>query len=104
LDKLVPHLASDADGEIVATVSAIHRTLRAAEFDFHDLTAALPPVPAIRDNEPHRTLQRETMTYRDVALWCRNAGVGRLSPKEDAFIRQMWLKRKRSSRQLVFRV
>ncbi len=37
LGKLIPRLASDHDGEVVATVTAIGRTLQGARLDWHDL-------------------------------------------------------------------
>jgi hypothetical protein len=48
LGKMIPRLASEYDGEVVATVRAIDRTLKAAGRDWHDLAAALdpPPVPS----------------------------------------------------------
>ncbi len=41
LSKLLPRLASDQPGEVVATVAAIGRTLAGAKLDWHDLTARL---------------------------------------------------------------
>ncbi|MGU3387227.1 hypothetical protein ACLBYG_22145 [Methylobacterium sp. D53M] len=41
LSKLIPRLATDQDGEKVATVHAIQRVLNAAGLDFHDLAAEL---------------------------------------------------------------
>lgn len=41
LAKLIPRLSSPHEGEIVATVSAIERTLASNGCDFHDLTAAV---------------------------------------------------------------
>src|SRR5258706_16188597 len=41
LKKLIPMLASDQDGEKLATVGAIIRTLQSNESDFHDLAAKL---------------------------------------------------------------
>ncbi|NEU13556.1 hypothetical protein G3T14_15660 [Methylobacterium sp. BTF04] len=41
LAKLLPLLASDNDGEVVATARAIQRTLSAAGSDFHALAKAL---------------------------------------------------------------
>lgn len=41
LGKLVPRLASEHPGEIVATVAAIGRTLVGAGLDWHDLAARL---------------------------------------------------------------
>lgn len=37
LAKLLPRLASDQDGEVVATANAIRRTLGSAGLDLHDL-------------------------------------------------------------------
>jgi hypothetical protein len=41
LRKLIPPLASDHDGEVVATVRAIERVLKSAGRDLHDLAACL---------------------------------------------------------------
>ena len=41
LSKLLPRLASDQHGEVMATAAAIGRTLAAAKLDWHDLTARL---------------------------------------------------------------
>ena len=41
LSLLIPRLGSDSEGEIVATVLAIGRTLAASGLDFHDLTERL---------------------------------------------------------------
>jgi|SRR5882672_4266419 len=41
LKKLIPMLASDKDGEVMAAVGAIKRTLQSNESDFHDLAAKL---------------------------------------------------------------
>jgi len=39
LSKLIPLLASDKDGEVVATAHAISRVLKASGCDWHDLVA-----------------------------------------------------------------
>lgn len=44
--KLIPRLATDHDGEVLATVQAIRRTLAAAGLDLHDLVGALNSPPA----------------------------------------------------------
>ena len=44
LALLIPRLASDQDGEVVATARAIIRTLAARGLDLHDLAAVLVPV------------------------------------------------------------
>ena len=41
LSKLIPLLASDKPGEVVATAAAITRTLKQIGADWHDLTAVL---------------------------------------------------------------
>ena len=41
LGKLIPRLASDHDGEVVATARAIERVLKSAGRDWHDLAAVL---------------------------------------------------------------
>src|SRR6267142_510688 len=45
LKKLIPMLASDKDGEVIAAVSAIKRTLQSNESDLHDLAAKLSKKP-----------------------------------------------------------
>jgi hypothetical protein len=44
LAKLIPRLASDHDGEVIATVAAIKRTLEASGFDFNDLASAVSAI------------------------------------------------------------
>jgi hypothetical protein len=52
--KLIPRLASNHDGEVIATVRAIDRTLKADRLDWHDLTRALTasPLPPPRGYSP----------------------------------------------------
>jgi hypothetical protein len=48
LGKLIPLLASDHDGEVVATARAIDRVLKSGGRDWHDLAATIcvsTPVP-----------------------------------------------------------
>jgi hypothetical protein len=45
--KMIPRLASDHDGEVVATVAAIRRTLEGAGLSLHDLAAAVSAPPVI---------------------------------------------------------
>ena len=49
--KLIPRLASNHDGEVVATVRAIQRTLKGEGLDLHDLVAGLFDAgePQVRD-------------------------------------------------------
>jgi hypothetical protein len=44
IGKLIPRLASEHDGEVIATVRAIERTLKAAGRDWHDLANAIQPI------------------------------------------------------------
>src|SRR3712207_11061 len=55
--RLIPHLASEYDGEVVATVRAIERTLKGSGFDFHNLADALdqgPPPKGLVDQHEDR--------------------------------------------------
>lgn len=81
LVRLMPRLASDADGEVVATVRAIDRALRGAGCDWHDLTAALTPFRSARSSttvgpqphsqsQPQRRPHRPPQTWREIADWC----------------------------------
>ena len=86
LAKLLPRLATDADGEIVATVRALRRTLEGHGADLHDLAAAVtrPTVERSRvyGDEPG-PLTPARMVNR---LWaCSHA----LTPRELDFIRNM---------------
>ena len=47
LAKLVPRLASDQDGEVVATVAAIRRVLQSAALDLHDLAETIRRPPDV---------------------------------------------------------
>ena len=51
LERLIPRLASNHDGEVIATTRAIGRTLQGAGLDWHDLAAALRPAAKPRDPE-----------------------------------------------------
>ena len=43
LGKLIPMLGSDKDGEVLAAVNAIARTLKSNKLDWHDLARAIDP-------------------------------------------------------------
>ena len=81
LGRLLPRLASDHPGEVVATVAALRRTLDRAGLDLHDLAARLtdPPQPAQRE-APGGDLCAMAMALRAHAL-------DRLTPKQADFIR-----------------
>ena len=93
LSRLVPRLASDADGEIVATVRAINRTLRGAGLDWHDFTSALAPAlpPPQRHARPDPQSHRPR-THYEIAEWCRqraSAVAGVLGSKKTQFVCDM---------------
>lgn len=80
ISKLIPRLASEHDGEVLATVSALRRTLEAAGLDLLDLAKALgTPVPP--------TVQPRS--WAEIAAWCRNHGQTSLSLKEFVFVSDM---------------
>jgi len=55
LSKLLPVLASDRDGEVVATARAIDRTLKSAGLSWHDLAAVLV-VPTAPPDPPRQNM------------------------------------------------
>lgn len=89
LAKLLPRLATDADGEIVATVAAIRRTLEGHGADLHDLAAAVTRPPIMVQTTPPPD---DPHDWRGRAAWCRDNGGGRLNAKEYQFVRDMALR------------
>lgn len=77
LTKLLPLLGTNHDGEALAAVRAIERTLKSAGLDFHDLASSL---------EAAATLNRDPQTWEEVAIWCRENDHGHLTPKEREFV------------------
>jgi hypothetical protein len=98
LGRLIPRLASDKDGEVLATVAAIRRQLTALGLDLHDLAAALESQP-----EPRRygVPDWTPTTWREAARWLAEADQGQLSQREREFVDAMrrW-RSKPSERQL----
>lgn len=86
--KLIPRLATNHDGEVVATVRAIERTLKSSGLDFHDLAGAL-------EREPEtRAVYRDwapacPTTWHELALWCAARDGGRLRQHERDFVDDM---------------
>jgi hypothetical protein len=73
LGKLIPRLASNHDGEVVATIRAIERVLKSGGSDWHDLVAAmLAPVARLE-------------VRRDVVQWCLSRRFF-LSPRDRRFL------------------
>ncbi|CAK7257723.1 MULTISPECIES: hypothetical protein [unclassified Shinella] len=54
LGKLFPRLASDHDGEVVATARAIVRTLASAGATLHDITAEMQPKVRVQERVVYR--------------------------------------------------
>lgn len=93
LSKLIPRLATNHDGEVVATARAIDRTLKASGADFHDLAQAVGvgviervvyrdrPAPAPK--EP-----AEPKTWAEIAKWCHERSTP-LQPHERNFLADM---------------
>jgi len=77
---LIPRLATDHEGERLATVAAIERTLKAAGRDFHDLARAFGDQPAPRT---------EPSTWRGLAAWCRDQDRGQLQEQERKFVNDL---------------
>ena len=58
LGKLLPRLASDHDGEVIATVAALRRTLAADGQDLHDLVSLIGPAPRSRESGDAAAIRR----------------------------------------------
>ena len=92
LKLLIPRLASDNDGEIVATVNAIARTLKSNGADLHDLAAALDG--GVKSNPRPNTYQREKpkddpiRRWREIMDFCL-ANSEWLSERERTFVNDM---------------
>ena len=65
--RLIPRLGSPFDGEILATVRAIERTLKSQKLDWHDIAAAVTAQapPTQWDYEPYRTESDEAHRMRE---------------------------------------
>lgn len=82
--KLIPRLATDHDGEVVATVHAIRKALETAGLDFHDLVNALDIAPP-QQPDPEPT-SREPETWFQLCDFCLD-WPDALTEKEAAFLR-----------------
>ena len=86
--KLIPRLATNHDGEVVATVRAIERTLKSSGLSFHDLAGALEREPATRVVYRDWAPSCPT-TWHELALWCAEHDEGRLRQHERDFVDDM---------------
>jgi hypothetical protein len=103
LAKLIPRLGSNHDGEVVATVDAIVRTLAAIGLDLHDLARAL----AGDEPDAHEINAREMLAHlREYSAYVpteweeaflagctrRLRACGNLTPKQFATLRKIYSK------------
>lgn len=96
--KLLPRLASDHDGEVVATVRAIGRSLQAAGYDFHTLAAAVDApstLSATRLPNGHSDAGFNSNGHlsskyaSQLARWCIASARGQLEPREIDFLHNL---------------
>lgn len=78
---LLPRLACDADGEVIATARMINRQLKQSGQDWHDIVYHLRSAPATDHVHNFRT-------WQDVTKWCA-ARARFLRPNEAHFVRDM---------------
>jgi hypothetical protein len=94
LARLLPRLASDAPGEVVATVAAIRRTLDRAGLDLHDLAARLTDAPRPVQPRPHYgaksdgsgPFSRAEAAPFEMASWLRLHALHRLTENQRDFV------------------
>lgn len=79
LAKLIPPLASDFDGEVLATVDAIKRVLKAGGCDLHDIATV------VLESPPRLSRDRGRFDWRRDARFCAENSA-RLSRRELDFI------------------
>ena len=91
LSKLIPLLSSDQDGEVIATVRAIGRTLNNAGLDLHDLAKAVATSKAIAvyASGSGPAPDPAAKTLRDIAVWLRAHVNHRMNCKERKFVAEM---------------
>lgn len=87
LAALIPRLASDHAGEVVATVQAIRRTLDRAEMDLHDLAARLcAPEPVRHHPPPQPAPDQDAASLLVKAEWLTKNAHADLTEKQAAFV------------------
>lgn len=97
LGKLIPRLASDQDGEVVATARAILRTLKSAGADLHDVVAELNKAPVTIERVVYREAEKpdpEAVIYGHAAVVATCSRLldedqCSLTEKEAQFVRDM---------------
>lgn len=68
LAKMLPLLASDQDGEVVATAAAIGRVLAGAGASWHDVAALLSPVPPAKPVPSNRERSSTAFSFAHLEL------------------------------------
>jgi hypothetical protein len=71
--KLIPRLASDHDGEVLATVAAIRRTLASQKLDLHDLAKSIGGIPHTSYSH-HQSRQSTEPPHKKEAEYCLSSG------------------------------
>jgi hypothetical protein len=74
LSKLIPRLATDADGEVLATVRAIRAALLSQGLDLHDLAASITKskiLPASRAPQISPALTWAALTRQERLAWMK---------------------------------
>ena len=81
--KIIPRLATDHVGELVAARDAISRALRAAGLDWHDVARACSA------SDGQVVASHKPLDFGDLARACRDLDCGRLSQREREFVASM---------------
>ena len=90
VSRLLPRLATEHIGELVATRDAIVRSLRAVGLDLHDLAAACSePSLSTAASYTRATSTSYSPSFGDMARGCRDFDRGRLTPRERSFVAEM---------------
>ena len=93
VSRLIPSLATDHVGELVATRDALVRSLRAVGLDLHDLAeACLAPSPPTAASYARAASTSYSPSFGDTARACRDFDRGQLTPRERVFVGQMCAK------------
>jgi hypothetical protein len=105
LQRLIPMLATNHDGEVVATARAIGRTLQAAGLDWHDLAERLAAPTAPQSSTSTRSAPHwRAMTLGTQRLWLaamlEMPGFSRWEANFLATIAGYWLPRALSEKQV----
>jgi hypothetical protein len=89
--KRIPLLASDHDGEVVATSRAIDLTLKRAGLDLHDLAGAITAakIPSVYSGHAAQEPAYRPTSLRDIAVWLRTHVGSRMNYKEQKFVADM---------------